>query len=140
MAPYRPRECTIRLPECQSKTGRLVVAVKCEIVSERENRDRKRGRESTVAISAGARIVGGGRRGMGGDMQCVCACVHGGVCACVLGAGAAEEEPGSSRHRCRHRRLAPPASVMLQTGAACILHSVFARDRWSNLVHVRPPC
>lgn len=128
----------IRLPRCQGKTGKLPVEVKYVTVSEREKR--RRGRESRVAISAAARIVGGERGGKGGDMQCVCACVHGGVCACVLGAGAAEEEPGSSRHRCRHRRLAPPASVMLQTGAACILHSVFARDRWSNLVHVRPPC
>lgn len=49
MAPYRPRECTIRLPECQRKTARLVVEVKCVIESEREKREKEREREGQKA-------------------------------------------------------------------------------------------
>lgn len=41
MAPYRTRECMIRLPGCQGKTGRLPVEVKYVTVSEREKRDRE---------------------------------------------------------------------------------------------------
>lgn len=51
MAPYKTRECTIRLPECQSKTGRLVVEVKCVIVSEREKREKERERKHSSNIS-----------------------------------------------------------------------------------------
>lgn len=87
----------IRLLECQGKTWGLPVEVKYVTVSERE-KERQRGREGRVAISAAARIVGGERGGKGGRHAvrvCVCPwrrlCVRAGCGS--SGGGAREQSP-----------------------------------------------